>query len=83
MYISSTVTYLVVFTVLNFIKLDSLTELFIGGILVVILFFLLILLFKVVDKSDFDTISILTKGLGPLTPIIHKILDLILPYISG
>ena len=83
MYGVSVISYLLGTTALNSLSLGSLTEFFIGGFIVVLSFFLLVLLFKVVDQSDVDTIRVLTKGMGPLTPIINVILNMIQPLISG
>jgi hypothetical protein len=82
MYVASIISYLLASTAMNSLTLGSLTELFIGGIIAVLAFFTLVLLFKVVDQTDFDTIRVLTKGLGPLTAIINRVLDLIQPLVS-
>lgn len=82
MYVASIISYLLASTAMNSLTLGSLAELFICGIIAVLAFFTLVLLFKVVDQTDFDTIRVLTKGLGPLTAIINRVLDLIQPLVS-
>ena len=81
-YLSSAVSFLSTYYVLNIIDLIEMYELIIGGTLFFFLYLILIIIFKTLDSSDIVDLRKILSSMGPFTKLFNIFLNILEKFIN-
>lgn len=76
----SAVSYFSVYNIVTFLDVNQWIELFIGGALSLLIYFVGLLTLRAFSRRDLIQLKKLTSGLGPLSPLIGFLADFMMRY---